>query len=84
MTLTPAPLPLRERGLSNRGAGGFSDPCRSCFETINAVKKQLTAENAGIAEKNQELVLETGPTKKLKSFAGMSFRYSLCSEPVPE
>jgi hypothetical protein len=30
----------------------------------------LTAENAGIAEKNQELGLETGPAEKVKSFQG--------------
>jgi hypothetical protein len=47
-------------------------------------KKQLTAEKAGIAEKNHELDLETRPTKKVKSFARMSILFSLCSEPVPE
>jgi hypothetical protein len=47
-------------------------------------KKQLTAENAGIAEENQEIGLETWPTKKVSSFARMSICFSLCSEPVPE
>jgi hypothetical protein len=35
-------------------------------------KKQLTAENAGIAEKNQEIGLGTRPTRKVSAFARMS------------